>query len=238
MKKLVIFAIIAMFASTAFAGGYGRGKNIKTDTKNENLVMYLESIPVGEVDELEIEALKFLIEEEKLARDVYTGLSEKWGIRVFDNIASAEQTHMDAVEFLFDRYGIDNPTTGLDVGRFTYVDLQDLYSALMGKGSLSMIDALVVGATIEDMDIKDLQLDIGLTDNEDLLVVFQNLMKGSRNHLRAFVGLLESNGETYVAQYLTQGEVDEIVTSDRERGVVDAEGKSIFSKQGGRMGKK
>ena len=86
---------------------------------------------------------------------------------------------------------------------------------------------LTVGATIEDMDIKDLQYNIAETDNVDLAAVFQNLMKGSRNHLRAFVSLLERNGISYTAHYLEQEEIDEIVSSEWERGIVDAGGVPI-----------
>ncbi len=73
-----------------------------------------------------------------------------------------------------------------------------------------------MGATIEDMDIFDLQNFLELTDKADITRVFENLMKGSRNHLRAFVGQMELLGETYLAQYLTQDEIDAIVNSPRE----------------------
>ena len=41
-------------------------------------------------------------EEEKLARDVYLTLYDIWGTPAFNNIASSEQTHMDAVLMLID----------------------------------------------------------------------------------------------------------------------------------------
>ena len=46
-------------------------------------------------------------EEEKLARDVYVALGDRWGLRVFENIARAEQRHMDAVVAQLDREGVD-----------------------------------------------------------------------------------------------------------------------------------
>jgi len=45
---------------------------------------------------------------------------------------------------------------------------------------------LIVGITIEDLDIKDLQEKLKITDNNDVKMVFENLMKGSRNHMRSF----------------------------------------------------
>lgn len=41
-------------------------------------------------------------EEEKLARDVYLELYELWGLRTFNNITRAEQTHMDRVAYLLE----------------------------------------------------------------------------------------------------------------------------------------
>ena len=88
----------------------------------------------------------------------------------------------------------------------------------------SLIDALTVGATIEDLDIYDLLKAVGRTDKVDILAVYQNLLKGSRNHMRAFVGQLGQRDVTYVPQYISQEQFDEIVNSPKERGRVDANG--------------
>ena len=57
---------------------------------------------------------------------------------------------------------------------------------------------------MEEIDILDLQSRLALTDNADIQQVFNNLLRGSENHLRAFAkALLNQTGETYVPQYLT-----------------------------------
>jgi hypothetical protein len=56
------------------------------------------------------------------------------------------------------------------------------------------------------------------TDKPDLISVYENLMKGSRNHLRSFCGLLETMGVTFEAQYLSQDEVNAILDSPKETG--------------------
>lgn len=45
---------------------------------------------------------------------------------------------------------------------------------------------LHVGATIEDLDRKDLNDLLQKTDDADISMIYSNLAKGSRNHLRAF----------------------------------------------------
>lgn len=222
MKKIIVTILIWSITTLGFAGGYGKGnQGVQSDWaegKGQNSPLCWTSLPIEELSDLEQDALRYMIEEEKLARDVYSELFETWGLRVFQNISMSEQRHMDAIGALFDRYEMENPVIGQDAGYFEDSALQDLYELLVEKGGITMIDALHVGATIEDLDIYDLQEKLSETNNEDLTLVFENLMKGSRNHLRAFVSLLESQGDEYVAQYLTQEEVDAIVASDRERG--------------------
>ncbi len=154
-------------------------------------------------------------EEEKLARDVYLTLYEKWQLPVFQNIARSEQTHMDAVAALLPAYGLEDPVaqTGDERGVFTDPDLQALYDQLVEQGSASIVDALTVGATIEDLDIKDLNEALGRTDQEDIRLVYENLKKGSENHMRAFVSNLQSRGADYTPQYISEAEYQAIVGS-------------------------
>ena len=88
-----------------------------------------------------------------------------------------------------------------------------------------------MGATIEDMDIHDLQQMLGRTDNTDLKIVYQNLMKGSRNHLRAFHRQLVKYDLSYTPQYITQAEYDEIVSTPKERKRLDENGDPVAPKE-------
>ncbi len=130
-------------------------------------------------------------EEEKLARDVYTVLYQKWGSRIFYNISQAEEKHMDAVILLLKYYGSAD-TLVEDTGIFTRPEFQTLYNDLVSAGSASVEDAFKTGALIEEMDIKDLTDNLEFVTNENIILVFENLLKGSRNHLRAFIRQLAS----------------------------------------------
>ncbi|NJF24163.1 DUF2202 domain-containing protein [Thermococcus sp. Bubb.Bath] len=155
--------------------------------------------------------LLYMVEEEKLARDVYLTLYNETGLTVFERIAQSEQSHMDAVLSLIEKYNLTAPSTLDQVGVFENSELQALYDQLIGQGSQSTVDALKVGALIEEIDIKDLGGWIANTDNEDIKQVYSNLMAGSENHLRAFVRNLESQGVEYTAQVLPQEQVDKIL---------------------------
>jgi hypothetical protein len=160
-------------------------------------------ISTTDLSEVEAEGLSYMREEEKLARDVYLALYEQWGIRIFQNIARAEETHMSAVADLLERYGLPDPAVDTAVGVFTNAELQALYDQLLEEGTLSLASALRVGALVEEVDIVDLETYIAQTGNEDVLRVYQNLLKGSQNHLRAFTSTLErQTGEIYQLQLL------------------------------------
>ena len=165
----------------------------------------------------EEQSLLFMREEEKLARDVYLTFYEEWGKPVFSNIAQSEQTHTDAVAEKIEKYGLPDPVVDDPVGIFVNSFLLEKYYELVAKGQLSELDALMVGAFIEELDIIDLQESIEKTDEADIQELYSNLMRGSRNHLRAFVELIEdATGEDYKAQLLDQDAVDAIVNSPLE----------------------
>ena len=124
--------------------------------------------------------------EEKLARDVYLTLGKTYNQKTFVKIPESEQRHMDAVKVLLDKYEIADPVADNEIGSFTNVDFTKLYDDLVEKGQTSFKDAMLVGKEIEEMDIKDLVERIEQTDNPDIKSVYENLKRGSENHLRAF----------------------------------------------------
>ncbi len=191
----------------------------------------LTTVPVSDLSAEEAAALLFMREEEKLARDVYNQLFALWGLPTFQNIAASEQTHMDQVKVLMDRYALADPA--LDLGKFTDANLQALYDQLMAQGSLSIADAIKVGATIEEVDIVDLQTRFTQTDNADIQLVYNNLMNGSFNHLKAFTSALtQQTGETYQPQYLSVDQYQVIISSTNGNGNQGGNGSQGANGQG------
>ena len=180
----------------------------------------LTNLPAGELSEEEKQALLYMVEEEKLARDIYQFLYEKWGLPIFQNIARSEQQHIDSLRALLQKYGIEDPTFREPTGSFKNPEITDLYDQLVAEGSMGLVDAIKVGLTIEEKDIYDLQEWLAKVDNEDIRVVFCNLMKGSRNHLRSFYKELQTYGGTYTPTFIGDNQFYSIVQGMMERGSV------------------
>jgi len=227
--KMNVLPALALAAAAAFAPvllAVGPGK--PADPPCSGLTTYLATLPVEPLSDAEKAGLLFTREEEKLARDVYVAMAAKWGDRAFTNIAASEQQHMDAVLFLLQRYGLADPAAGNAPGVFANERLAALYVALVEKGSASLVGALTAGATIEDLDLADVEDLLAAADNVDVDTVMQNLAKGSRNHLRSFVSLLEAQGASYVPQYIDTAEYEAILATDPEiRVVYDAAGAPV-----------
>lgn len=130
--------------------------------------------------------LVYLIEEEKLARDVYNFLAATVTSRKFANIAQSEQTHMNLVASLLKTYGITDPTKNEPVGVFKNATLASLYAQLTTSGSASYLAAMQAGVSIETLDIADLKQDIRETSRADIRTVMNALLRASQNHLAAF----------------------------------------------------
>lgn len=90
---------------------------------------------------------------------------------------------------------------------------------MIDLGGLTIGNALRVGAAVEEIDILDLLGALDHTDKADIVRVYENLLSGSENHLRAFVRTLErQNGEIYQPQYLSENMFDAIINSPPANG--------------------
>lgn len=141
-------------------------------------------LPATELSDKQRADIEYLFEEEKLARDIYLELADIWNLRIFENIAGAEDQHMDSVSMLASDFDLD--LVEMARGDFFDPEIQKLYIDLLDQGSSSPLEALEVGRMIEIADIADIEsmLDTGLPDQVSR--VLSNLLRGSQNHLSAF----------------------------------------------------
>lgn len=178
---LLLLALMLALASPAMAqGGYrgngpGPGSGLSAEPATAD----------------EARWLAYMREEEKLARDVYQQLYEKWDLNIFRNITASESRHYNAVGTLLARYGVSDPARNTQPGIYADAKLAALYQELIAKGMRSVKDALEVGVLIEKTDIADLETALKAAAKLDIKRVYTNLLNGSYNHLEAFESNLE-----------------------------------------------
>ena len=175
---IIMFLMTAEIIKAAPQGkghghGYGRGYG-QNQQLDKSAIM---NMPKEEISAEENKGLVYMREEEKLARDVYLTLNNKWNMRVFANISQSEQRHTDAIKILLDKYNLKDPVANDSIGVFNNKTLAGLYSTLTKQGNSSLTEALKVGALIEEIDIIDLQKELDESvDNADIKYVYQNLL--------------------------------------------------------------
>lgn len=187
-----------------------------TETGNET---GSETVTPAGLSQAEIDGLLYMVEEEKLAHDVYLAMDGLWGaqVNVFGQIAPSETQHTQSVRERILAHGLADPTVNKAPGEFVNADLQALYDALVAQGALGLIDGLKVGCLIEEVDIQDLtDRKADVINEPDIVAVYDSLMCGSRNHLRAFNRTLENKGGSYTSTVLGQTAFDAIADSANE----------------------
>jgi hypothetical protein len=195
MEKFIIFLSVILLSITGFA-------------------------QTASLTQPEKDAILYLREEEKLARDVYEFLFTKWRSNPFGNIRHSEQTHMDRMKTLITTYQLTDPVeiNKDKPGAFSNTLLQKYYNEFTTTGSQSLTEALKVGAKIEELDIADLEERIKQTQRQDIIVTYNYLKSASENHLRAFVRRLKMQGIIYKPVILRKNEFDKIIAASKNNG--------------------
>ena len=166
-------------------------------------------VAVATLSSREKEGLLFIWEEEKAARDLYASLYEKNNLSIFLDLVRSEQSHMDQAKAIIEKYGLLLPEDKL--GIFQNQTLQKIHDELLAEGLPSDLDALKVAATFEEISIMDLEKELAATQTEDIRVVYQGLLAGSRKHLRSYVAELQGRGIQYAPKYLSKSVFEESI---------------------------
>lgn len=164
----------------------------------------------GTLSEAEVASLMEMREEEKFAREVYIAMNALYNYRLFANISKSENAHTSAVLYVIKGFGLTDPSP-VAATEFSNPMFTDLYAQLTAKGSVSLVEALKVSAFIEEYDIADLQRHLAESENATVAKVYENLLRGSKFHLKAFTNALKVQGATYTPTVISVEEYNEII---------------------------
>ncbi len=164
------------------------------------------------ISESEQRTILRMREEEKMTRDFYLAMNEKWNQKVFANIAENESYHMSQIFLLVEKYKLNDPIARTGDERGVYIDsgLQLEYNELIAAGNVSLKAALKAGAKMEENDIVELRNGIAGTSSKEIAGTYKYLLQYSANHLNALVQNLEKQGVTYQPEFLDKADYNNI----------------------------
>lgn len=175
----------------------------------------VDGVPLS-INEAERREIRRMREEEKLARDVYRTLGERWGLTPFLHIQRSEEQHLAIMGELIARTRTVDPVVNDATGVFESSEMRALYDELTRNGKTSIVAALQMGVRVEELDIADLERAIANAQNATVRETYEGLLRASRNHLRAFAANLQSRGGTYVPRHLSPDRFAAIVAGSHE----------------------
>jgi hypothetical protein len=192
IAALAVALVLAIFIGTQIGNGDTTAEEVaspETTISQEDSAINEEEVTTDStVDTSTLaEMLTFIVQEEKLAHDLYVQLASTSGAQQFANIVNSESTHISLVQGLLTTYNIVDPTVGLAEGEFVNQDLQALYDSLLASGSVDRAGAIAAGIAVEEKDIADIEVMLASELPSDVASVLERLLSGSQNHLAAFL---------------------------------------------------
>lgn len=171
--------------------GWGGGTGWDSGDNGDKQTTIVETPETTEITAESIADMLYVLEEEKLAGDIYEAFYDLYGAQIFDNIAASEDNHFDAMLNQAELLGIDTDVFVFEpAGTYVNPEVQELYDTLYEYGSTSLEAALEVGVIIEETDIADLKAAAEDVAGTQLESVYDSLLAGSMNHLEAFESVL------------------------------------------------
>ena len=192
IAALAVALVLAIFIGTQIGNGDTTAEEVaapETTISQEDSDINEEEVTTDStVDTSTLaEMLTFIVQEEKLAHDLYVQLASTSGAVQFQNVLNSESTHISLVQGLLTTYNIVDPTVGLAEGEFVNQDLQALYDSLLASGSIDRAGAIAAGIAVEEKDIADIEVMLASELPSDVVSVLERLLSGSQNHLAAFL---------------------------------------------------
>ncbi len=203
-KVSIIWAMADTSAKSA-KHNVAKGEGIMALESGEQKAAVLTALTISEEN-----GLAFIREEEKVSRDLYQSFYELELLSVFRDIARSEQSHMDSVLVLLDKYNLKDPVQEAR-GVFDNRTLQKTHDQLLVQGNISGDESLKAAATLEEISIMDLEKLISSTNINDIRTVYDGLLAGSQKHIRSYVKALAERKIKYEPKHLSQEEYDRIV---------------------------
>jgi hypothetical protein len=184
-------------------------------------ILFSSVLHAQTISENEKAGIILMREEEKMARDVYQTLNEKWDQMPFVHISESEINHMARMKLLIDKYNLKDPVekNADKRGAFDNQQLKNLYDELIDSGKISLEAAFRAGAKVEEVDIRDLKEAMAKSSTAEIKSTYADLISASENHLRAFVRNLKRLDVNYTPVVMDKEVFDAIIKDQQGKGM-------------------
>lgn len=204
--------IMANVSTTRFQQQLRPGRDAHLARIHEQ-IMASRAQPLGADEQRDLQRIR---EQRKLARDLYWDLAKHWGSLVLVRLGAAEQTHLNTLDTLLDHYGLSDPVAGHAVGESGDPKFQALHVQIVEVGHRSEMAASQAGLLVEEMSLSDLAAARARTRQPEIAAVYDDLLRNSRNHLRALFRQMQRFEGEYVPQSLSLSDFEAIVWTQPE----------------------
>lgn len=217
MKLAILIALLAGLGPMVQARNhmrravetFGDGTDERPSTRMYNATTY------PPLTNKETDDLLYLVEEEKMTRDVIAFFLQSYDVRVFERIMTMERRHMNMIRRAMSTSRVAHPTFPVQAGNYTVSNLRTIYTD-MTQDVTTLQDALLNAAALAEISIIDLRDAISDLSGVQprLATLYNSLLLASEGNLRSFAGILELlDEEDYQAQNddMDQEDVDVIL---------------------------
>lgn len=128
--------------------------------------------------------LQFMVEKEKLLKNVYQVMYDTYDNYLFKTIMDCKEKHMTLLSARLDKYGLENPVAYLGDGVFSNSSFQQIYDTFIEEGQIDLTESMMYLKNMEEKHIIDIENTLSKTEgNLDVVKVYNICLVESKAHL-------------------------------------------------------
>ena len=156
--------------------------------------------------------LFYVLEEKKLATELYTAFEEAWDNKFSRNLIMEEQ-QLASIEQEVQEKTLEVPVSvAMEIeGQFSNADVQKLQRKLLPNINANETEALKALAMLEETEIKIMDQAILNTENIDLIILYDRIRVSARTQLVSVCKALAEEGVQYQPKALTAKEFKALI---------------------------
>lgn len=181
----------------------------------ENLQCVLEATDPLTADEITF--LYAIREDEKLEHDLYNLAFTKYpDLTQLNRFVSAATSHLEASERILTYYEVSFPSLS-EEGVFADETRQAIYNE-KAQVMTSISEVYQTLSLLEEENIQAYEAVLDDIENVNIKMLVENLLRASKNHLRALNKMIIAIGETYTPTIISVEDYEEIINTSFQRG--------------------